>query len=166
MAASHDGLSRAVLVALVILLAGVVVWQRSARPSAGTAAPASPSHGSRERGVRVLPSTRLQHPVDLSLAGIREMPPRHTATPKVSARRAIAAAKAGHTPGAVSVQAVLVVVTDPSAGLSKTLAWDVREAGCFGTQRGSAGTTPPACDRHRLVIVNARSGALVETVTY
>ena len=193
MAASRDGLSRAALIALVVVLVGIVVWQLSSRPSAGTAAARSPA-AAKHKGVKVLPSTRLQHPLDLSLAGIQEMPPPHKARPKVTSRRAIAIAKARHTPGAKSVQAVLVVITDPSAGMSKVLAWDVREVGCFGARPQPSSTpkpkakstsnskpkksspspvgTPsqpavaPTCNEHRIVIVNAKSGALVETVTF
>ena len=142
--ASRDGLSRSVLVAAVIVLVGVVVWQRGATTStgAGVAAP-SPSTTAHKKGVVLLSPTRLRQPVDLSLAGIQELPPPHTATPKVSARRAIAIAGARHAPGAQSAQAVLVVITDPSAGMSHVLAWDVREVGCFGTEVASKASASP-----------------------
>jgi len=159
--------SRAVLISLVVVLIGIVVWQRSARPPDRPAVHASHPPASHKKGVKVLPSMRLQHPLDLSLAGIQELPPPHKATPKVPASRAIATARARHTPGATSVRPVLVLVTDPTARLSKTLAWDVRETGCFGTRGAAKVKTPPvACDGHRLVIVDAGSGALVETVTF
>ena len=109
---------------------------------AGVAAP-SPSPTSHKKGVVLLPPTRLRQPVDLSLAGIEELPPPHTATPKVSARRAIAIAGARRAPGAQSAQAVLVVITDPSAGISHALAWDIREVGCFGTVVASRASASP-----------------------
>ncbi len=134
------------LVAAVVVLMGVVVWQRGATTStgAGVAAPSRPSTSHKKRVV-LLRATRLTQPVDLSLAGIQELPPPRTATPKVSARRAIAIAGARHAPGAQSAQAVLVVITDPSAGMSHILAWDVREVGCFGTEvapKASASSKP------------------------
>ena len=76
--ASRDGLSRSVLVAAVVVLMGVVVWQRGATTStgAGVAAPSSGRRLRTRRGSSCCAPSDSRQPVDLRCRHPRNRHPR------------------------------------------------------------------------------------------
>ena len=161
----HTGKYIAMVVLPALLLGLGACTGKVVTSASATHTPFHPLKGSPAPHAEILPPTSLHAPESHPLVGFDFEPP-GSATPKISADRAIAIANRGDAPPAESEQAILAIVPAGGTFPHNTLVWLVRfEGACVSVHGQPIPDATPGntisgveCGRRQDVIVDATTG--------